>query len=338
MKKLRLIIIFTIFMLCPFFSAKAITKVNFTEVNNGMVDTTINFEEGFVGGIDVQFQITGNVNLKTFNFNNSYKVNNYTVNQKYDSNTKTLNIKVTTGGIGANHNLLNQQKILSLGTFVFEATGVENVDYSLNCQNLSFLDNSWKLKNILNEEISILDNSNFTYLVNKETDNKPNQEVDDKKDNDGNDTTSSNNKTENQNDNVNQNEVNNNQDNSSNNSNSNANSNTNSNGSSNSQKTPTNDKNTNQEVGDSNNIEPDNSTSDNDNNQIQDNVEENNDSNSNLNDNSYLNDENSKKDNKTVVILSVIVSTLAIIIVGSGIYLQYKSKKKKKLLMGRFDI
>ena len=27
-----------------------------------------------------------------------------------------------------------------------------------------------------------------------------------------------------------------------------------------------------------------------------------------------------------------------IIIVGSGIYLQHKSKKKKKILMGRFDI
>ncbi len=179
MKKKLLFIILPLFMLLLPFNTKAITKINFNETSNGVINTTIHFDEGFVGGLDVVFKVSDNVKVKNFEFNSAYK--SYTKKYSYDAVNHTLRIIVTTGGIGSSHNLLNSKRELTLGKITFETSYKTSVDYSLDKISLMYNDNNWKSTSIPDAELKLGDKSKFTYVVNEEV---PPKEDEDKDDND----------------------------------------------------------------------------------------------------------------------------------------------------------
>ena len=82
----------TAFILIPLTSTKALTKVTFNEVSNGSLETNIRFDEGFVGGLDISIQLSDNVEVKNFVFNNSLE--NCVKEYDFNKDTHTLNIKV----------------------------------------------------------------------------------------------------------------------------------------------------------------------------------------------------------------------------------------------------
>ncbi len=168
MKKITTFIIaITLFMLFPI-TSKALNKVNLAEDSNGKLNTTLHFEEGFIGGIDLKLKIAGNVTVKDLSFNNKIKENNYTANYDYDAKNKTLEIKIVTGGRGSTHNLLNAKKELLLGIITLSTNAKENVKYSFSVDSLTIIDNNLDSQNISKEDITFGDTSNFTYVVNKE--------------------------------------------------------------------------------------------------------------------------------------------------------------------------
>ncbi len=149
-------------------SVKASTKLVFSEVSNGNINTTLNFEAGFIGGIDLKLQLKGNVEYKDFKLNNNITDKKYTTSIKYDSNTKIVNILIVTGGVGTSYNLLNSKRELALGTLVVEANSQNNIEYSIDCSALTILDNAWKSSQIEPEEV----NNKLTYKVQKEDSNE----------------------------------------------------------------------------------------------------------------------------------------------------------------------
>ncbi len=166
-KKLIFILTLTLFMIFPTISSKAATKINFTEASNGIVNTTIQFEEGFVGGVDVVFKVSDTVKVKNFEFNSEFK--KYTKKYSYDSINHTLRVIVTSGGIGQAHNLLNSKKVLTLGKIDFETSSNKSVDYSLDKVSLMYNDNNWKSTTIPSSELILGEKNKFTYVVNEET-------------------------------------------------------------------------------------------------------------------------------------------------------------------------
>ncbi len=172
--KLLLAIVFLFGIFFPFTSVEALTKINFIEKGNGQIDTTLHFEEGFVGAIDVTFNVSGNVYVKDFQFSDKISSNNYGKEYKYNKDKHTLTVRVTTGGTGTSHNLLNSKKELVLGTINFASSAKDDVKYKLSETTFKIVDNNWKSKTIAQSHITLGD-TQFTYKVTKtEEEEKPN--------------------------------------------------------------------------------------------------------------------------------------------------------------------
>ncbi len=174
------IIAITLIMLFPI-TSKALTKVNLVEDSNGKLNTTIHFEEGFVGGIDLKLKITGNVEVKDLSFNSKIKENKYTTKYDYDTKNKILEIQITTGGKGSTHNLLNDKKELSLGIITLSTKSKENEKYSFSIDSLKIIDNNLDSQNIAKEHLTLGDTNKFTYVVNKEDVKEDNKQEEDSK-------------------------------------------------------------------------------------------------------------------------------------------------------------
>ncbi len=165
------ILIFLAFVLGIFFfttPVKALTKINFEETGNGLINTTLHFEEGFVGGIDITFRITGNVDVKDFQFSNKITSGNYKTEYQYDKTQKTLTVRVTTGGIGTSHNLLNEKKELALGTINFTTASKSNENYQLSETEFKIVDNNWASQTIAQSHITLGETTSFVYKVTEE--------------------------------------------------------------------------------------------------------------------------------------------------------------------------
>ena len=178
-------------------SVKAATKVVFNETSNGNVNTTLHFEEGFVGGIDLKLKISGNVDYKSFNLNSNIANKKYTTKVDYDNKNNTLNVLIVTGGVGSSYNLLNNKKELDLGTLVVSSDSKSDVSYSIECTGLTVLDNAWSSSTPSFEEVD----NKLTYTVQKEDEdhkddpnpNNPDNKPDDNNDSDNNNENNNNN-------------------------------------------------------------------------------------------------------------------------------------------------
>ena len=166
MKKKILFVITLIISIFSFSSSVlALTKINFKETENGQINMTLHFEEGFVGGIDITLKIKGNVNVQQFEFSEKIMESNYESEYIYDKDNNTLTIHVTTGGIGLSHNLLNEKKELTLGTIKFSSTDKEDVVYNLEETSFKIIGNNWESQIIDKESIILGEESEFVYKV-----------------------------------------------------------------------------------------------------------------------------------------------------------------------------
>ena len=78
MKKIiTTILIIISFAIFPLMVSASANKVTFKETSKGNLATTIHFEEGFVGGIDLTIKLEGNIKFEKFDFNNNITKKNY---------------------------------------------------------------------------------------------------------------------------------------------------------------------------------------------------------------------------------------------------------------------
>lgn len=166
------IIVLTLFMLFPLTFTSAITKVEFSEVSNGVINTTVHFDEGFVGGIDLVLKLSNNIDIKDFIFKSSF--NNYIKDYNFDKNNHTLTIKVTAGGIGVKHNLLNEKKELNLGDINLLTNYKESFEYTLDVKSIKIVDNNWDSIILEEDSFAVGDKSTFKYLVGNNNNNNNN--------------------------------------------------------------------------------------------------------------------------------------------------------------------
>ena len=189
MKKiyLKLLIILSPFLF--FTTSKALTEVNFLELDNGKINTTIHFEEGFVGGLDITYKLSKDITVQDFVFSTKIQDSNYQKTYTYDANNHTLNIKITTGGISLEHNLLNEKKELNLGNIIID--GLKTTNYTINVNSLTIINNDWSTSDILKDHLEVDKENTFTLMVVEEPtapeENIPsidnNEEITDAKDN-----------------------------------------------------------------------------------------------------------------------------------------------------------
>ncbi len=178
--KILVAIVFLLGVFFPLTSVNALTKINFEEQTNGNINTNLHFDEGFVGAIDIDFKVTGDVYVKNFKFSDKITTGNYKQEYKYDENKRILTIRVTSGGIGTKHNLLNEKKELTLGTISFDSTAKSDVKYKLSETEFKIVNNKWASKTIKQSEIELGDQTEFVYnIVNSNNTTNENQEKDD---------------------------------------------------------------------------------------------------------------------------------------------------------------
>ena len=165
--KILLVVVFLIGIFLSTTSVDALTRIEFSEKNNGQINTTLHFEEGFVGAIDITFNVSGDVYVKDFKFSDKITSGNYETYHKYNSDKHTLTVRVTTGGVGTSHNLLNSKKELALGTIIFDSSAKKDVNYKLSETAFKIVDNNWKSKTVEQSHIQLGDKTEFVYTVNK---------------------------------------------------------------------------------------------------------------------------------------------------------------------------
>ncbi len=325
MKKLTYIFLATFMLLFPL-TTWATSKVEFTELDNGVIDTKLHFIDGFIGGLDLSISISDKIRVEDVKFNKDFQ--NFTTTYEYDKNNQLLNIKIATGGIAQENNLLNSNKELNLGTIYLSTTSKEDVNYLLIPKDIKVINNSWN--SVYYEDNFEIKGTNIFKLVvaqdNKPTDNDkeeneqtptikpstPSVSDGENNNNNNNETTNQNdkeeNKTETNKDNITQNNT---QNTDNKNETNKVENNSNSNSSSN-----------NTEIKDDNNSADNNSTNEND-------------SNTNTNENATENKpsnnsstKENKEDNSVITWLKVVLAL--IVLVTIIIYLVIRNKKVKK--------
>ena len=304
------IVVFVISIFISLTSVSAADKLTFSENSNGNIKATLHFEEGFVGGFDITLKYSGDVKYKQINLDSKLTNSKYTNKVTFNEKNKTINIKVTTGGVGTGHNLLNVNKELVLGNILFTTTEESDTHYTLECSKLTVLDNAWKSQTVTPE---LKDNS-FTLKVNDEKDDNDNNEDKDDEQNTGDNGSNNNGSSTGTNNNSNNNSSNNSNNNSSNNgdvtTNGNSGNTSNGNGTDNNSTDDT----------------EDDETSD-DNNQDE---EDNTDSESKDNEDKKSNDkdkDSSEKDGPKV--WQIIVGVALVLVAGTICFLAIKSKKSE---------
>ena len=139
MKKLLLTVLSAFLFLSgiSYVDAKAV----FTPVEeNNKVSLNLNFDTGYVGGIELKAKVTGNVTVTGVDFNSSYK--NYTKRYNYDANSKILTIYIATGS--NTKNLLDKNRNMNIGTL--NVTSKNSEKYSLELQSLSIVEATYASK------------------------------------------------------------------------------------------------------------------------------------------------------------------------------------------------
>ena len=162
-KVIKYLTILLILILFPLTFTKATTKVNFSEDSNGIISTKIHFDEGFVGGIDLVLKLSDNVTVKNFTYSSDFK--NCTKDYTFDSKNHTLTIKITSGGIGVGHNLLNEQKELVIGKISLNTNYKESIKYNLNISSITIVGNDWNSNTLKSNEYEIDGENTFNYII-----------------------------------------------------------------------------------------------------------------------------------------------------------------------------
>jgi len=147
---------------------KAATLLSLLEASNGNISTSLNFEEGYVGGIDVTLKVSGNVSLSSISWDSSI-TSNYTKKYSYDNTNQTIRIIITTGN--QTRNLANKDGVVSIGTLVFN--GNDKTDYTIDITSLTYIDANYISK--IKTDYAINSDNSFIYDTNKTTPPTPSE-------------------------------------------------------------------------------------------------------------------------------------------------------------------
>lgn len=160
-------------------AGKADTILEPTSNKNGNVEIKLNFEEGYVGAIDLTLQVSSNVKVTGINWNTSLS-SSYTKRYIYDEINHIVKIYLATGN--NTKNLVNKDGVLEVGSLTVKSENGETANYSVDIKSLSYVDANYA--SIAKNDLKIGGNNQFTYQVindNTPTDvekpstNKPNQ-------------------------------------------------------------------------------------------------------------------------------------------------------------------
>lgn len=140
MKKVLLTVLSAILFLSGISHANA--KTVFAPVKESeKASLKLNFDTGYVGGIELKAKVLGDVTVTGIDFNSAFQ--NYTTRYNYDEKSKILTIYVTTGS--NTKNLLDNNKKLNIGTL--NVTGTKQpAEYSLELQSLVYVDANYASK------------------------------------------------------------------------------------------------------------------------------------------------------------------------------------------------
>ncbi len=163
-------ILFVIFSACLFFllslNVNASTLIDFKESSSGKIDTTLTFEEGFVGGIDIKVKVSGNVSLEDVVWDKGLS-SKYT--KKFSYKDGVINLIVTTGK--NTNNLVDRNGLLKLGTLVFSGDD----KFTLTLDKITIVDANYDSKVLSTLETS-KNNSFSIENTSKEEDKKPEED------------------------------------------------------------------------------------------------------------------------------------------------------------------
>ncbi len=170
------------FSIVLFFSGisgiKAETVLEPVSNKNGNVEINLNFEEGYVGAIDLTLKVSSNVKVTGVNWNTSFAttvIKRYT----YDETNHIVKIYLATGN--NTKNLVDKNGNLKIGNLTVKSVNGETADYTVEITSLSIVDANYA--SIAKTDLRISGNNQFTYQVTntnptepeKPSINKPNQ-------------------------------------------------------------------------------------------------------------------------------------------------------------------
>lgn len=151
---MKRLIIGTLLFITAFFGITQIhaeTVLHTKQISEGVIDVSIDFERGYVGGIHVTIPVTGDVELESITWNSSLS-NEYT--KKYSYQNRMISVVITTGNSAKN--LLDKNGTLKIGTFHFKNMKNDKETFSLKLNEFTMVDAAYKSVHI--SEVETIEN------------------------------------------------------------------------------------------------------------------------------------------------------------------------------------
>lgn len=178
MKKLLWISFSIVLFLSGISGIKAETILEPNSNKNGNVEISLDFEEGYVGAIDLTLKVSSNVKVTGVNWNTSLATT-VTKRYTYDESNHIVKIYLATGS--NTRNLVDKNGKLKVGSLDVKSVNGESTNYTVEATSLSIVDANYA--SIAKTDLKISGNNQFTYQVTntnptepeKPSTNKPNQ-------------------------------------------------------------------------------------------------------------------------------------------------------------------
>lgn len=179
MKRLLWISFSIVLFLSGISKIKADTILEPVSNKNGNVEINLDFEEGYVGAIDLTLKVSSNVKVTGVNWDTSLSTS-YTKRYTYDEINHVVKIYLATGN--NTKNLVDKTGKLKVGNLTVKSANGETVNYTVEATSLSIVDANYA--SIAKTDLKIGGNNQFTYQVTndnnpiepeKPSTNKPNQ-------------------------------------------------------------------------------------------------------------------------------------------------------------------
>lgn len=164
MKKLLWISFSVVLFLFGLSESKADTILKPTSNQNGNVEINLDFEEGYVGAIDLTLKISSNMKVTNVIWNTSLP-SIYTKRYTYDETNHIVKIYLATGN--NTRNLVDKNGTLKVGSLIVKSINGESANYSVDITSLSYVDANYT--SIAKNDLKIGGDNQFTYQVMNDT-------------------------------------------------------------------------------------------------------------------------------------------------------------------------
>lgn len=139
------------------------------QVDNGFVTVSLKVDERYVGALDLELTINGNVNFDGITYDSSI-LSNYTKKYSYNASTKTIRVNIATGDV--KKNLVDQNGIIKIGTIKISSD--KSAYYNFKISKLTVVDT--KYTSIVKSDLQNESTSSFEYQVNNQHPEEPKPE------------------------------------------------------------------------------------------------------------------------------------------------------------------